>query len=414
MRLMPLFGLATTVAAMASAAAPAAGQAGAVGQTPYVEAVVRYGPGSEREAVEALGALKLRSVDRVLEALDRACVEHGAKSCLPADLERAAPDVRPRVAAVWRQLYPRAMALHTEALVAAGSTRDAAGVALHVTLLLRLASRCEDIARVPDAPPAMARLAVIGPRLVLWALQYLRDETTLARVLSLLDRARSNDSDTWLARGALAELRVRPEAIAAAERQAVAALQRKGGTPEGMTGERQPTDARRVRDVERPDSETERRLDAAARVYRQAVAAHPDLPELRLRLGRILALLDRLDEAERQLGLAMALQPDGRQAYLAALFVADLRERQERPKDAMAAYAAARQAWPGAQAPVVALARLRVLSGEADAARALLADVHAERDMRERSDPWLGYVGGQGWRLAGALAELQRGFEAVP
>ena len=410
MPLMPMLGLAIALAEPASAAA----QAGAVARTPYVDALMRYGPGTDREAVDALNALKLRSADRLLEALDRACVELGAKSCLPADLERAAPDVRPRVAAVWRQLYPRAMALHAEALVAAGATRDEAGVALHITLLLRLASRCEDIARRPDAPPAVARLAATGPRLVLWALQYLRDETALERVLGLLAGAQSGDSETWLARGTLAELRVRPEAIAAAERKAVAALQRKGTTPEGMTGERQLTDARDVRDVERPDTETERRLDAAVRVYRQAVAAHPELAEPRLRLGRMLALLDRLDEAERQLGLAMALQPDARQAYLAALFVADLRERQERPEEALAAYAAARRAWPGAQAPVVALARLRVLGGAAEAARALLADVHVERDMRERSDPWLGYVGGQGWRLAGALAELQRGFEAAP
>ena len=62
----------------------------------------------------------------------------------------------------------------------------------------------------------------------------------------------------------------------------------------------------------------------------------------------------------------------------------------------------------------MALARLRALTGAVDTARALLTDIHAERDMRERSDPWLGYVGGQGWRLAGALTELQRGFEAVP
>jgi tetratricopeptide (TPR) repeat protein len=382
--------------------------------TPYVDAVRRYGPGTEAEAVQALAALKLRSVDRVLEALDQACAAGGVRTCLPSDLERAAPDARARVAAIWRQLYPRAMALHAEALVAAGSTRDEAGVTFHSTLLLRLASRCQDIARLSDAPPEVARLAATGPRLVLWALQYLRDEKALDRTIGLVGGALADDAETWLARGALAELRVRPEAIAAAEREAVTALQRKGGTPEGMTGERQQTDARALRDVERPDSETGRRLDAAVRIYRQAAAAHPDLAEVRLRLGRMLTLLDRLEDAERQLGLAMALQPDARQAYLAALFVADLRERQERPEEALAAYASARQAWPGAQAPVVALARLRVLTGSPDTARALLADIHAERDMRERSDPWLGYVGGQGWRLARALTELQRGFEAAP
>ena len=79
----------------------------------------------------------------------------------------------------------------------------------------------------------------------------------------------------------------------------------------------------------------------------------------------------------------------------------------------MAACTSALQAWPGAQAPVVALARLQVLTGAADAGRATLAGVHAERDIRERSDPWLGYRGGQGWRLSGAIADLQRTFEPL-
>jgi tetratricopeptide (TPR) repeat protein len=403
MPVMPAVGLAVAFVLQASSAA----------RTPYLDAVLRYGAGTEHEALQALAAARLRSVDRVFELLDQACAVHGVRSCQPSDLERAAPEVRARVATVWRQLYPRAMALHAEALVAAGSARDEAGVAFQVTLLLRLADRCQDIARLSDAPPDVARLAATGPRLVLWALQYLRDEKGLERAIRLLDGPLANDADTWLARGALAELRVRPEAIAAAEREAVTALQRKGTTPEGMTGERQATDPRAVRDVERPDSETERRLEAAVRVYRQAVTAHPDLAEVRVRLGRMLTLVDRFDDAERQVGLAMALQPDARQAYLAALFLADLRERQQRREEALAAYASALRIWPGAQAPVVALARLRVLTGAPDAGRALLAGVHAERDMRERSDPWLGYVGGQGWRLAGALTELQRGFEAA-
>ena len=161
------------------------------------------------------------------------------------------------------------------------------------------------------------------------------------------------------------------------------------------------------------DGEVERRLYAAVRAYREGIEVHPEVPELHLRLGRVLALLDRLDEADRHLAKMMTLRPDPRQSYLTALFLGDLRERQRRPEDAMAAYASALEAWPGAQAPVVALARLRVLTGAADAGRATLAGVHVERDMRERSDPWLGYAGGQGWRLSGALADLQRTFEPL-
>jgi tetratricopeptide (TPR) repeat protein len=301
------------------------------------------------------------------------------------------------------------MAVHAEALVAAGTTRDVAGVALHSGVLLRLAARCDEIARRADSPMTIAGLAITGRRLVLWALQYSRYERGLGDTLEILDRAKVQDVEVWLARGALAELRTRLDAIAATGRKASAAMERRGALRESASSSAQesaPTDMRL-------DGEVERRLDAAARVYRDGVAAHPEVPEMHLRLGRVLALLERVDGADRHLAMTMTLRPDPRQSYLAALFLGDLRERQHRPEDAMAAYASALQAWPGAQAPVVALARLRVLTGAADAGRATLAGLNVERDMRERSDPWLGYVGGQGWRLSGAIADLQRTFEPL-
>ena len=378
-------------------------------RTPYIDAVASYGPGTERQAVAGLLNLRLRDVDRVFEELDRVCAAQGARTCMPRDLERVGPDVRDRVAGTWRQLYPRVVAVHAEALVAAGTTRDLPGVGLHSGVLLRLAARCDEIARGADAPGTIASLAATARRLVLWALQYLRYERGLGDTLVILDRAKVRDVEVWLARGALAELRTRPDAIAAAEREASAAIERRGALRDSATpreAESRPTEVKL-------DREVERRLDETARIYREGVAAHPDVPEMHLRLGRVLAVLERLDEADRHLGMAMTLRPDARQAYLAALFLADLRERQRRPEDAVSAYARALQAWPGAQAPVVALARLRVLNGAVDAGRATLADLHVERDIRERSDPWLGYVGGQGWRLSGAIADLQRTFEPL-
>ena len=376
-------------------------------RTPYLDAVARYGPGTEREALGLLSVLRLPDADRVFEELDRVCAAQGARTCMPRDVEQAGPDVRGRVAGTWRQLYPRVMALHADALVDAGTRRDPGGVGLHSAVLLRLAARCEDIAHRPHAPMRMAGLATTGRHLVLWGLQYLRDERNLHEALDILDRAKFRDVDVALARGALAELRTRPDAIAAAERAASGAAERvQSMRNNGPPREAAPAEVKLY-------GEVERRLDAAARAYRDGTEAYPDAPEMHLRLGRVLAVLDRLDEADRELTTAMMLRPDPRQAYLTALFLADLRERQRRPDDAAAAYASALQAWPGAQAPVVALARLRVLGGEADAGRAMLAGVHVERDMRERSDPWLGYAGGQGWRLSGALADLERTFEPL-
>ena len=92
-------------------------------RSPYIDAVARYGPGTEREAVARVDALRLRDVDRVFEELDLVCAAQGARTCLPHDLENVGPEVRDRVAATWRQLYPRVMAVHAEALVTTGTRR---------------------------------------------------------------------------------------------------------------------------------------------------------------------------------------------------------------------------------------------------------------------------------------------------
>jgi tetratricopeptide (TPR) repeat protein len=160
--------------------------------------------------------------------------------------------------------------------------------------------------------------------------------------------------------------------------------------------------------------ETRHRLEFAVASYQQAIDTGGASAEAHLRVARILLHLGRLDAAETHLSQALALAPDPRQTYLIALFLADLRERQQRTADAMAAYARALAAWPGAQAAVVGLARLRAMNGAVDAARTTLSRIYAERDMRERSDPWMGYVGGQGWRVPAALDALRRDFEPLP
>ena len=66
---------------------------------------------------------------------------------MPRDLERVGPTCSATVSpGTWRQLYPRVMAVHAEALVAAGTTRDVQGRGLHSGVLLRLAARCDEIA----------------------------------------------------------------------------------------------------------------------------------------------------------------------------------------------------------------------------------------------------------------------------
>ena len=107
-------------------------------RSPYLDAVRRYGPGTEREAIAALQALRLRDADQVFEELDeKICAAVGARGCLPHQLVAAGRESQKQVAATWRRLYPRALALHVEALAACDPSADVAAMRLHLTVLLQ-------------------------------------------------------------------------------------------------------------------------------------------------------------------------------------------------------------------------------------------------------------------------------------
>jgi tetratricopeptide (TPR) repeat protein len=378
-------------------------------RSPYLDAVRRYGPGTEREAIAALQALRLRDADQVFEELDeKICAAVGAPGCFPKALVAAGRESQAKVAATWRRLYPRALALHVEALAACDPTSDFAAMRLHLTVLLRLVVRIEQLARDHrDIPPEFARVATQGRHLTLWVLQYLRDLNGLAAAVETFEALKRpvlkswsgvesiRDVDVRLARGALEELRAVPDAVAQSAR------------------------ARALSDAFARDNmlvqEERRQVEIAARVYQALLVDHPAVLEAHLRLARLELRLGRAERAEAHLVRVAGLEPDARQAYLAALFLADVYERQGRIADAIAAYGVAQQTWPGAQSPGIGVARLRALSGAHPEARAALAGVHLERaDATERSDPWMGYIGAQAWRLPSGIAALQASFEAEP
>ena len=67
----------------------------------------------------ALQALRLTDPDEVSRELDaRVCASLGARTCVPQRLATLGDDVRTRIIATWRRDYPRALALHIEALAA--------------------------------------------------------------------------------------------------------------------------------------------------------------------------------------------------------------------------------------------------------------------------------------------------------
>jgi len=360
--------------------------------SPYLDVVRRYGPGHETESLAKLDALGLTTPDQVFAELDgRVCAAAGAASCEPRSLVNAGSDARERVDAQWRRLYPRALALHVEALAAGDPDRDRAAMAVHRRVLLRMVVRLEQIALEPGVPDDFVDLARRGRRLLLWTLQFLRDEPALAETIDTFTKAKVQDPELALARGLLEELRALPEMVEASWRA-------RNSTQRASLSEQ----------------EERHRLEAALRHYLDLLAADPGVLEAHLRAGHLLARVGRPEDARVHLERVGALAPDARQGYLATIFLADVLERQGHDAEARAAYASALRQWPGAQVPIVALARLRLLDGAVDAARATLEGVYVERDMLERSDPWMGYIGGQAWRLPAAITALKTSFEPWP
>jgi tetratricopeptide (TPR) repeat protein len=364
----------------------------------YLDAVRQYGRGTERAAIIALHAAGLRHPDQVFEELDaRVCAAVGARSCRPHHLVAAGREAQTTVAATWRRLYPRALALHVEALASADPITDGEPMRLHLLVLLRMVDRIDELAREHrDIPEAFAQLATAGRHLLLWALQYLRHVDGLDTAVRAFEARLPRDVDVRLARGALEELRTLSEAVAASARD---------------------SDLYDAFARDRMLAQEERRtLKVAVRVYEQLLIDHPAVLEARLRLAHLLLRLGQHAEAETHLDRAARLGPDARQAYLTALFLADVYERRGWPADAIAAYRIAGGNWPGAQAPAIGLARLHALDGRHAEAKAALVPLDLDRpaDAPERTDPWIGYIGAQAWRLPTAILALQDAFEAEP
>jgi tetratricopeptide (TPR) repeat protein len=376
--------------------AVAAAQETATVRVPYVQIVEQYGPGTEERAVLALRRLDLDSPSQAFDELDRRCVEAGARSCAPKDVLRAGTDVRHRILVDWGRLYPRVLAIHIEALVASHAVTEREAMAVHRNVILRLIARLDDLAERGGAPASFATLATQARHVLVWALQFHRDARWLAGVLETFGDAVPRDVDLLLARAQLEELRAAPDAVAATvqQRNVMSAMSREVTLAQ----------------------EEARQLNAAARVYAQVLALDGSNIEAHVRLARILARLGRLDPAETHLRSAQKLPCDRRQTYLIALFLADIAERRGRRGDARAAYVAAQNAWPDAQASAIGLARLRALDGALDEARAALRIVRRspKPGPLDRSDPWLGYDGGQAWRLPDAMRALQASFEPLP
>ena len=140
-------------------------------------------------------------------------------------------------------------------------------------------------------------------------------------------------------------------------------------------------------------SEVTARLNFARASFEKALQADPGLQEARLRHGRVLWRLGRLDEAMASLKLSVA-EATGPLLYLARLFLGQALEDSGDIDGAVREYAIAVSLQPRTQIGAIALGHALFLRGEVEPARSLIEGAVASDRTRLASDAYTTYLVG--------------------
>ena len=155
-------------------------------------------------------------------------------------------------------------------------------------------------------------------------------------------------------------------------------------------------------------------LRRAESFFRGALSQDPAHAEARLRLGRTLGLLDRHADAASELRAASESLADAEQRYYGNLFLGAEEEALGRFEAARAAYGRARQGYPQAQSPYLALSALARRTGDrAGALRATEEMLDLSKDPA-RNDPWWSYFVVGARNAEDWLDDLRRPFKRAP
>jgi len=152
-------------------------------------------------------------------------------------------------------------------------------------------------------------------------------------------------------------------------------------------------------------------LHQAEDYYRRALAADSSLPELHLRFGHVLLLLERHTEAARHLRDALDVEGDPLLRYYGELFVGAAEERMAHADAARLAYSEAGALYPNAQSPHLALSALaRRLGDRATALKEMQIVFELQQADSPPDDPWWTYYKSQARNADDLLEELWRPF----
>jgi tetratricopeptide (TPR) repeat protein len=133
-------------------------------------------------------------------------------------------------------------------------------------------------------------------------------------------------------------------------------------------------------------------LEQAERYFRRALELDPGLDVARVRLGRVLGLRGRHDQAAAELRLALSSLTDPRQRYYAELFLGAEEQALGRMSEAKGALDRANSLFPNAQAPYLALGQLAWQSADRAGAQVAFERLAALPGvLADREDPWWSY-----------------------
>ena len=133
-------------------------------------------------------------------------------------------------------------------------------------------------------------------------------------------------------------------------------------------------------------------LHKAEGFYRRAVAADGSLPQLKLRFGHVLLLLERQAEASGHLREALEVEDDPLLRYYGELFLGAALERLGNGEAARQAYTEAAALYPNAQSPHLAMSALARRRGDrATALREMQAVFELQDAGAVQEDPWWTY-----------------------
>jgi tetratricopeptide (TPR) repeat protein len=155
----------------------------------------------------------------------------------------------------------------------------------------------------------------------------------------------------------------------------------------------------------------EAELELAERFFRQTLAADPRFAEARLRLGRVLGLLGRHEEAANELRRSIPQLGDTQLVYYAELFLGHEEAALRRRDAAREHFARAATLYPRAQSPRLALGLLARAYGDRPGAVRSVKEVLALPPHEdEREDPWWEYHKAHVRNTDALLDELRRPF----